>query len=90
VFCRLAATELAQTAELWLRLGRSEAAGEDLLRAARWVERSARDLRALVREGNLEVLPWLDSRSRGVVEDLVAERTPRLRTELAVEYLGGE
>jgi hypothetical protein len=89
-FCRRVATELAQAAELWSRLGRAEASGQDLLRAARWVERSPRDLRALVREGNLGVLPWLDSRSRAVVEDLAAERAPRLRVELEAEYLGGE
>jgi hypothetical protein len=87
-FNRKAAGELTQTAELWLRLGRPESAGQELLRAARWIERSAQDLRALVREGNLEVLPWLDPNSRQVVEDLAAGRVAKLREELEAEYLG--
>jgi hypothetical protein len=85
-FCRRAATELAIVADLWLRLGRGEAAGQELLRAARWVEDSEHDLRALAREGNLGVLPWLEGGALRVVEDLVAERPNSLRQELEGEY----
>jgi len=87
-FSRRVATELLSAADLWLRLGRSESAGQDLLRAARWVERSQRDLRALAREGNLGVLPWLGEVSREVVEALAADRQPELTSELKAEYLG--
>lgn len=87
-FARRVAAELIQAAELWFRLGRPEAAGQDLLRAARWLERVDHDLRALAREGNLEVLPWLDARGRRLVEDLAADRVPVLRVELEGEYLG--
>jgi hypothetical protein len=89
-FARQVVAELAQAAELWLRLRRTEAAGQELLRAARWVERTDHDLRALAREGNLAVLPWLDARSRALVSDLAAAGHSRLLAELEDEYLGGE
>jgi hypothetical protein len=87
-FSRCVAAELAHAAELWLRLGRAEAAGQELLRASRWTDRSKHDLRALAREGNLEVVPWLDAQSRGVVADLAAGRSSSLCRELEEEYLG--
>jgi len=86
-FSRRAAAELAHVAELWLGLGRSEAAGQELLRASRWLDRSPHDLEALAREGNLDVLPWLGGESRRVVEDLAAGRPASLRRELEEEYL---
>lgn len=86
-FSRRVAAELAHAAELWLRLGRAEAAGQELLRASRWTDRSKHDLRALAREGNLEVVPWLDAQSRGVVGDLAAGRRSSLSRELEAEYL---
>lgn len=87
-FCRQAATELAVVAELWLRLGRGEVAGQNLLRAARWMEDSDRDLRALAREGNLGILPWLDGDALHVVEDLIAAGSSSLRRALEEEYAG--
>jgi len=87
-FCRRAATELLVVADLWLRLGRPEAAGQNLLRAARWAEQFEHDLRAVVREGNLEILHWLDANARQVVSDLAADRPSELRRELEIEYGG--
>jgi hypothetical protein len=89
-FARRVAAELIVTAELWLRLARPEAAGQELLRAGRWAERDERDLRALAREGNLDVMPWLDARGRALVEDLAADRPSALRTELEADYLRAE
>ncbi len=86
-FSRRVAAELAHAAELWLRLGRPEAAGQELLRASRWTDRSKYDLRALAREGNLEVVPWLDAQSRGVVGELAAGGVSSLSRDLEEEYL---
>lgn len=87
-FRRRAASELTVVADLWLRLERAEAAGQDLLRAARWAEKFEPDLRAIAREGNLEVLPWLDQNGRAVVSDLAADRPSALREALENEYAG--
>lgn len=87
-FCRQAAAELIVVADLWLRLERPEAAGQNLLRAARWVETFDQDLRAIAREGNLGVLPWLDDNALAVVEDLARERPSVLRRQLEDEYSG--
>lgn len=89
-FCRRAATELIVVADFWLRLERSEAAGQNLLRAARWAEEFEHDLRAVAREGNLAVLPWLDRNARQVVADLAADRPSALRQALEAEYSKGE
>jgi len=50
------AARLAESGEIWLALGRPEAQGHALFRAARWVEDSHLDVEALCREGNLEVI----------------------------------
>lgn len=59
---------LALAGELSFRLGRA-GRGQAHLRAARWIDRTAYDLRALAREGNLPVLHWLDEESRAIVEE---------------------
>ena len=53
--------------ELWLRLGRPEAPGQELFAAARRVDRDSHDLAAICREGNLKVVDWLDPLSRQVI-----------------------
>ena len=88
-FAQRVAADLLLAAELWLRLGRLESAGQELLRAARWTREAARDLRALAREGNLGVLPWLDERSRQLVLELAAGQPSTLLAELEREYLQG-
>ncbi len=54
--------------ELCQRLGR-HGRGQAHFRAARWIDRSRYDLRVLVAEGNLPVIPWLDPASREIVEE---------------------
>ncbi len=65
---REAAGLLATAGELCFRLGHV-GRGQAHLRAARWIDRTAYDLRALAREGNLPVLHWLDPESRRIVEE---------------------
>lgn len=61
----LAAAEmLALAGELWLRLERSEAAGQELFRSSRWAAETPIDVRAAVVEGNLDVLPDLGESAR--------------------------
>jgi hypothetical protein len=81
---------LALTAELWLRLGRSVEPGQAFYRAARWVDEASYDLEALVREGNLAVIPALDERSREVVTEVVETGESKLLRELLAEYLAPE
>lgn len=78
---------LALVAELWLRLGRPPEPGQSFYRAARWVDESTYDLDALVREGNLAVIPALDGRSREVVAAVVETEESELLGELLREYL---
>jgi hypothetical protein len=78
---------LALVAELWLRLGRSPEQGQSFYRAARWVDETAYDLDALVREGNLGVIPALDDRSREVAVEVVEAGESELLEELLEEYL---
>jgi hypothetical protein len=76
------AGELAAAGELCLRLGQPEPRGQALLRVARFVDRSAHDLGALGRDGNLAVLPWLEGEPRRLVEELLSGAEPSLRQEL--------
>lgn len=85
---RRLAGELALIAELWLRVGRPEAAGQAFYRASRWVDREPHDLERLCREGNLGVVSWLDRDSRRVLTELVSDGDSSLRRELESRYLG--
>ena len=82
------AEQLALAGELWLRVGRSESGGQDLYRAARWVDRERHDLSTICREGNLGVFPWLDPTSALVITDFVSTGAAKLVQELEAEYLG--
>ncbi len=84
---RRLATDLALAGELWLRLGRSVGDGQALLRAARGAEDTRRDLTALVREGNLGVLDWLDARSVDLVAEVTATDRSSLLESLLQEYV---
>ncbi len=86
---RRLAGDLALAGELWLRLGRSTDGGQGLLRSARGADATRRDLEALSREGNLDVLEWLDARSREAVLEIVAEGRSTLLDALLEEYLEG-
>ncbi len=86
-FARLAACELTHTGVLWLRVGRSEVGGQEMLRAARFCKGSPHDLEALAREGNLDIVPWLTTDARQVIEHLAAGCPSELRLRLEEEYL---
>lgn len=87
---RRIAARLAQIGDYWLRLGRPEADGQELFRAARWIEAAEHDLEALEREGNLGVLEWLSDKARRQVEAAISAGTPPLLLELEAEYLTAE
>ena len=76
---RSLAETLGLAAEVWLRLGRSEARAHELFRAARWARRSSLDLRAVAREGNVEVVSWLGRSGRGIWKEWAESgRSPTL------------
>lgn len=79
---------LAFAGELCLRLG-SVGRGQAYLRAARWIDRTDYDLRALAREGNLSVLPWLDDEGRKIVEEWAEEGESASVVDLLAEYAAG-
>ncbi len=81
---------LALAAELWLRLGRPVGQGQDLYATARQVDRTAYDLSALAREGNLGFLGWLSGLGREVVAEQAATGGSTLLAALLAEYLSEE
>jgi hypothetical protein len=81
---------LALAAELWLRLGRPVGQGQDLYAMARQVDRTAYDLSALAREGNLGFLGWLSGLGREVVGEQAATGGSTLLAALLAEYLSEE
>lgn len=78
------------TAELWHRLERPAARGQELFRAGRETDRTTLELAALAREGNLGVLTWLPSADRVFLEQALSGERPALLRELWDEYLDGE
>lgn len=77
---------LLLAAELWHRLERSAARGQELFRAGRETDRTPLDLAALAREGNLGVLTWLGPADRAFVEEALSGERPALLRELQEEY----
>jgi hypothetical protein len=77
---------LALAGEVWLRLGRPVEQGQAFYRAARWIDRTAYDLEALAREGNLGVLP-LDPASREIVAECAEEGESGQLSRLLEEYV---
>lgn len=82
------AETLSLTAEIWLGLERSEAQAQLLFQAARWAEETSVDVRALGREGNLEILDWLRPPASTVVEEWASSGTSATFDALLAEYLG--
>lgn len=78
---------LGLAAELWHRLERPAARGQELFRAGRETDRISLDLAALAREGNLGVLGWLAPADRKFVEEALSGERPALVRELLEEYL---
>ena len=77
-------------AELWHRLGRPAARGQELFRVGRETDRTTLNLAALAREGNLGVLTWLPSEDRAFLEEALSGRRPALLQELWETYLQEE
>ncbi len=86
---RRLAGALAQAGELWLRCGRPEPQGQALYRAARRIDETDHDVAALVREGHLGLVPWLDATSAAVLRGAVEEGSAPLLAELEEEYAAG-
>lgn len=84
---RRLAAELALVGELWSRLDRPVAAGQDWLRAAREAEASHLDLAALARESNLQILDWLPEGGVEVLNEVVERDGSALLESLLAEYL---
>jgi len=84
---RRLAAGLALAGELWLRLERPESRGQALLRAARGADRAAYDLTALVREGNLAVMDWIDDLGVEILGELVETGRSALLEALLEDYL---
>ena len=78
----LVAAELALIADLSIDVGESEARAQLYYGAARWFEATRHDVRGLLREGNLDVVPRMDSQIATVVAELAsgAERSTLLET----------
>lgn len=68
---RFLAAGLALVGELGHHLGVPASRSESFLRAARFVDESPHDLGDLARDGNLDVLPWLEEEPRDLVERLL-------------------
>jgi hypothetical protein len=85
---RRLAGKLALAAELWHRLGRSMWQGEELFRAARWIDGTTLDVPAIVREGNLTVVKEIRGAARDLVEEWVSKESSCLLDQLRQEYLG--
>ena len=82
-FERRVAAELAAIAEFMLLLEESPATAQEFFRAGAWFEATHHDVAAMVREGNLELVPVAGPALRPVVEELSqgAERS-RILVEL--------
>lgn len=78
---------LALAGEIHLRLARLTPS-QACFRAARWIDRSSYDLRALAREGNLHVLPWMDPMCRSIIDEWSEAGGSATVEALLAEYSG--
>ncbi|MDX1999929.1 MAG: hypothetical protein SF066_19610 [Thermoanaerobaculia bacterium] len=78
---------VAWAAELGDRLGRPAMAVQSLMRAARFLDRTHLDVRALAREGHLGLLDALDVASREIVTEWAASGRSRWVEAAMAEYL---
>ena len=79
---------LSLSAEIWLGLDRSEVQAQLLFQAARWADETSVDVRALGREGNLEILDWLRPPASAVVEEWASGGASATFEALLADYLG--
>ena len=86
-----AASELGLIADLWGDVYESESRAQEFYRAARWFEETSYDLRSLLRDGNLGVVPWMDPEIESVARELAegAKRSELLQ-QTALAYSLGE
>lgn len=84
------AAELSLVAEVLPRVGESPARAQEFYVAARWVERTHHDLEAMVRDGNIGIVPVLDDEMQEVATELLhgAERSTLLG-RLVARYADG-
>jgi len=87
---RRLAGELALAAELWLTLEESVGRGLALSRAAHWVDETSYDVGALVREGNLAVIPEIDAELRPRIAEGLRRGRLSLLDDLLAAYLAEE
>ena len=80
---------LAEAAELCARLGAAPSRGQAFLRGASWAEESGHDLAGLARDGNLDVLPWLEDEPRRLVEEAIEGDVPGVLATLRLGDGGG-
>jgi hypothetical protein len=73
--------------ELWLRLGRPEATGQELFAVARRVDMESHDVAAICREGNLRVMDWIDPLSRRVITEWASRARSSELEVLRADYL---
>ena len=78
---------LCSIGELWQSLGRIESRGQELLAAARRIDRDKHDISALAREGNLDVVDWLGEQSRSIIRETVRDGRSSLLEELRREFV---
>ena len=69
-FERRLAAELSLIADLLIDREDSESRAQSFYRAARWLETATYDVRSLVRDGNLSIVPWMTAEIRTVTEEL--------------------
>ena len=84
---RYVASTLSLVADLTIRLGGTEAAGQSLFRAARLISVSEFDVLALARDGNLHIVDWLDSTARSIVDEIAASGRSGLAEDLQARYV---
>lgn len=78
---RTIADELGLIADLRREAESSAAGAQSFYGAARWFESTAHDVRSLLREGNLDIIPWVDREIASVAEDLASGKE---RSELLI------
>ena len=83
---RSLAEVLYRYAEVWLGLGRSEAKAQSIYASARRLDNESHDIGSLCREGNLNIVEWLDTDSARIVQEWVDTGRSTDLTEIEAAY----
>ncbi len=86
---RTASGVLCRIGETWTALGRAESAAQEFFVASRWLDDTALDLDALVREGNLRVVDRISPNVASVIVEWIESGRSSLLEELEREYFEG-